>query len=272
MGNHSSIESGPGRELRFWLSVTRRLPQVRGSGRICTLAQRIYNRYKRTDVTVDVLDFKMVLDPSDSMEREFLFAPQIYDRKEIDWLRNHLSAGQTFLDAGANVGFYSLIASRLVGDSGKVICIEANSYNASRLNANLQLNHVTNTRVVNKGLSDRSEMLRLGLNTTGNSGGHSFLSDSPEAVTVECETLTDVLLGEGITRVEGAKMDIEGFEFKVLQRFFKDGNVNLWPKFLIIESNPFFGDKTGGDTLGLLSQNGYSVTRIAELNYVAVRK
>jgi len=236
------------------------------------MAESIYNRKKRANATVEVLDFKMTLDPADSMECQFLFRPQLYDREEMGFLRRLLKPGHTFVDAGANVGFYSLIASSLVGNTGKVISIEADPFNASRLEANIRLSKVSNVRLANVGLSDQAETLRLGLSMSGNRGGNSFLYDSPNTVSVECRTLTDVLLAEGVQKVDGAKMDIEGFEFKVLQRFFADGNSKLWPGFLIIEVNPFFEKKTDGDILALLAQNGYGLTCISELNYLAVRK
>jgi FkbM family methyltransferase len=213
----------------------------------------------------------MVLDPLDNLEGQFLFCPHLYDRIEIACLRKHLKRGDTFLDAGANVGFYSLIASQLVGDGGRIIAVEANPFNGSRLAANLKVSGIKNVRLANVGLSDKTEVLELGLNTTGNRGGHSFLSDSADRVKVQCKTLTDVLLSEGAQKVDGAKMDIEGFEFKVLQRFFADGNSKLWPGFLIIEVNPSLGGKNSGDALELLKQNGYTLSNLSELNYLAVR-
>lgn len=272
MLNHSGIETQADGELRFWLSITKRLPQLRGAGRICGVAERIYNRKKRSDTAVDVLGFKMLLDPADSVERQLLFCPHLYDWKEIAYLRKHLKPGATFLDAGANVGFYSLIASGLVGKDGAVLAVEADPYNASRLAANVELNKMTNVRVVNFGLSDQAETLRLGRDTSGNRGGNSFLSNSPEGVTVPCETLTDILLSEKVRKLDGAKMDIEGFEFKVLRKFFADGNPSLWPGFWIIEINPTFDKKINGDVLRLLEEHGYDLTPVSELNYFAIRK
>jgi len=263
-----SVES----ELKFWLSITRRLPRVKGAGRIGHTVKRLYNRRKRQDATVDVLDFKMVLDPSENIEGQLLFCPQLYDWVEIECLRKRLKPGNTFLDAGANVGFYSLIAAQLVGDAGTVIAVEADPNNGARLATNIKVSGAKNVRLANVGLSDKTEVLELGLNTTGNRSGHSFLSDSTAKVKVQCKTLTDVLLSEGVQKLDGAKMDIEGFEFKVLQRFFADGNSKLWPGFLIIEVNPSFGEKNTRDILSLLKQNGYALDNLSELNYLAVRK
>lgn len=272
MTENPEITSGPESELRFWLNITRRLPRVRGAGRISGVAEHIYNRRKRADATVDVMNFKMCLDPADSMERQLLFCPQLHDRDEIACLRENLKPGNIFLDAGANVGFYSLVAATAVGEAGKVISVEADPFNASRLAANVKLSRAGNVRVVNVGLSDKTETLRLGLNEAGNRSGNSFLNDGPKGVTVECKPLTDVLVSEGLKRVDGAKFDIEGFEFKVLQKFFADGKTELWPRFVIIEQNDFFENKAGGNSVELLKQNGYAVEQISELNYLAVRK
>lgn len=267
-GMNQSIEG----ELRYWLVLTRRLPRLRGAGRVSQMMEKIYNRKKRTETTTDVLGFSMRLDPTDNAERNFLFRPQLYDWREISLLKKHLKPGNTFVDAGANVGFYSLIASGLVGEKGRVVSVEADPYNASRLAANVELNHMKNVRIANFGLSDKAETLRLGRDTSGNRGGNSFLSNSPSGVIVECKTLTEILLSEKIEKVDGAKMDIEGFEFKVLSRFFADGIRKLWPGFLIIEINPSFDRKTCADTLDLLEKNGYDLTQVSELNYFAVRK
>jgi len=267
----SEIEAQVNGELRFWLSITRSLPPLRGTGRIVRAASKIYNRRKRLYTRIGVLDFEMVLSPTDSQERDMLFRPGNCDRDEINYLREHLKPGDTFLDAGANVGFYSMVASRIVGDAGKVLAVEADPFNASRVTTNVEVNKMKNVRVINFGLSDKAETLQLGLNTTGNRGGNSFLSVSPNSVSVSCKTLTDVLLSEKVEKVDGAKMDIEGFEFKVLSRFFDDGIAKLWPRFLIIEINPTFAKRTGGDVQALLEKNGYRVTKMSELNYLALR-
>jgi len=255
-------------ELKLWLSITRRLPAIRGAGRLSGIAESIYNRKRREDVAVPVRDFTMLLDPAETLGRELLFCPQICDRLELGYLKTHLRPGDSFVDCGANVGFYSLAASKVVGDAGRVLAIEASPINAARLIENVKLNRMVNVQVANLGLSDKSETLRLGLNTTGNSGGHSFVNNSAEGISVPCKPLADVLIEQGFQSVSGMKMDIEGFEAKVLKEFFR-GNPNLLPGFLIIEVNPNFGKSAQQELLSLLTNNHYQLTRISELNYIA---
>lgn len=233
------------------------------------MIRRLYCRKPRSDIAAQVLDFKMMLNPNDNVESQLLFCPHLYDWREIAFLREQLRQGDTFLDAGANVGFYSLIVSNLVGAKGTVLSVEADPDNASRLRTNLQLSGIKNVQVVNTGLSNASETLRLGLNTSGNRGGHSFLYDGPDAVDVECKPLCEVLASKGIHKIDGAKFDIEGFEFRVLNRFFQEAASGLWPRFIIIEDNAFFSGRTGGNVIELLNGRGYRLRQIDELNYFA---
>lgn len=258
-------------ELKLWLQATRRLPRVRGSGRVAGLAQRFYNRKPRERVRVGVLDFTMDLDPSECVDGALLFAPQLYDHREFELLRGLIRPGDTFLDAGANIGIYSLVASQFVGDAGQVIAIEASAENYGYLRTNCALSGAKNVRCVQVGLSDRNEKLRMACSFYGNKSGNSFLKESPIGEWVECRPLLDVLVAQGVERVDGAKFDIEGFEHKVLNPFFDTAPKSLWPRFLIFEHNVDLVAKSGGDVRELLGSLGYNVRCIADQNFLAER-
>ncbi len=259
-------------ELKLWLHATRRLPRIRGSGRMAGLAQRVYNRKPRQRVRVPVLDFIMELDPSECLDGALLFAPQLYDHREFGLLRGLVKPGDVFLDAGANIGIYSLVASRLVGESGQVLAVEASAENFSFLRSNCELSGVKNVRCVQVGLSDQLERLRMACSFYGNKSGNSFLKESPVGEWVECLPLQQVLLAEGVQRIDGAKFDIEGFEFKVLRPFFETASSALWPRFLIFEHNLDLVSKSSGDVRQLLAEAGYAVRLIADQNYLAERR
>lgn len=259
-------------ELRLLLKLSRGLPRVRGCGKLAAVLTRFYNRKSRPDVQMDVFGSQMLLTPSEALDGELLFCPQMYERLEMAHLRSYLRPGHVFLDAGANVGFYSLTASTLVGRTGKVLAIEANRANFERLQANLQLNAMQNVLPRNVGLSDKADVLRLGLNLSGNRGGHSFLAPGDGGEMVQCAPLLDVIREAGIDRIDAAKFDIEGFEFRVLEAFFSaKPPPSLVPRFIIIEQNRLLREKAG-DALGLLRQQGFAVTKIKDQNYLAVRK
>jgi FkbM family methyltransferase len=260
------------KELQFWLAATRRLPRIKGAGKMAGLAQRAYNRKPRERVRVPVLDFTMELDPSECVDGALLFAPQLYDRREFELLKSLLRPGDLFLDAGANIGIYSLVASRLVGPTGKVIAIEASAENFLFLRRNCELSEARNVHAVQVGLSDKREILRMACSFYGNRSGNSFLKESPIGESVECRPLLEVLEAEGVQRISGAKFDIEGFEFKVLSPFLKTAPRSLWPHFLIFEYNADLRTRSGGDVRELLSEAGYLVRPVADQNYLAERQ
>lgn len=259
-------------ELKLLLAATRRLPRIRGSGRLAGYAQRFYNRRPRERVRVPVLDFTMELDPSECVDGALLFAPQLYDHREFTLLRGLIKPGDVFLDAGANIGIYSLVASRLVGGAGEVIAIEASAENYSWLKSNCDSSGAKNVRALHVGLSDKPEKLRMACSFYGNKSGNSFLKESPIGEWVDCLPLHDVLLKNGVRKIDGAKFDIEGFEFKVLQPFFASAPEGLWPRFLIFEHNADLVAKSGGDVRALLQSAGYAVRLIADQNYLAERR
>lgn len=259
-------------ELRTVLQFTRRLPKLRGAGTLGNLFRDFYLRKKRSDVIADVLDFKMQLNPAEMVDSALLLFPQVYDHREIAYMRGALAPGDVFLDVGANIGFYSLVASRCVGTTGRVIAIEADPYSHQRLTNNVRLNAMANVTALNVGVSDCEETLRLGVNADGNRGESSFLLQSDTGVDVACKSLLSLLKAEGIHQIRGAKFDIEGFEFRVLRQFLEDAPTALYPHFIIIEHNPLWREASGGDALSLLSACGYTPYHGSKLNYIMVRE
>jgi len=246
------------RELRLIMSVTRNLPRIRGVGRFCNIIKRFYLRKKRPVEEVDVLGLKMELDPAEFVDGLLLLAPQIYEFREVAFMNAHLQGGDVFLDAGAYIGIYSLLASRLVGPKGMVLAVEAEPYNYNRLEGNIKLNRLRNVRAVHVGLSSRKERLHMSINSQGNRGNSSFVSTGP-GVEVDCLPLLDVLNVNGITKLDGAKFDLEGFEYRVLKKFFSDAPPTLYPGFVIVECFRRNVQKAGGNTVELLKGNGYKV-------------
>jgi len=260
------------RELRALMFLSRRLPPIpRATGIVNRCLKPWYLRRERKNVVADVLGSRMLLSPAECVDGGLLFYPHLYDRQEIAFLRRTLRRGDVFLDIGSNIGFYALVASRLVGPAGRVVAIEADPVNFQRLAINLELNAAENVVGLNYGVSDRAESLSLGLNTTGNRGGNSFLREGDHSITVNCLPLADLVRDAGVERIRGAKLDIEGFEFRVLRQFFQDVETCLYPEFLIVERNETMIADAGGDVAKLLSEHGYRVASRHRENCIMVR-
>jgi FkbM family methyltransferase len=270
--NHPLPEATLDSELKFLSRLTRRFPRMRGAAFAASLLRQFYLRKRRISLEVEAFGFRMQLDPYECVDGALLFYPHLYEHREIEFMRKHLRPGDIFLDIGAHIGFYSLIASRIVGEKGSVVAVEADPYNFRKLTLHLKLNHIQNVIAVNEGVSNKKEVLRLGLNVTGNRAGNSFLSMNEDHVDVPCSPLAALLRKHGINRVQGAKFDIEGFEFRVLHQFFRDIDDSLRPDFMIVEQHSELVERAGGNVIELLESEGYRMERVLKPNYLMRRR
>lgn len=204
---------------------------------------------------VEVMGFKMRLNPQECVDGWLWFSPQLYDRQEINFLLKHFPPDGVFLDLGANIGFWTLRFAH-GNPSAQVITIEANPATFQVLNENIELNGLKNVKLIQVGVSDSAGKLPLYCNVTGNRGGDSFSSYADTRgtmVQVEVKPLARICCEVGITKVDVMKIDIEGFEERVLKSFFRDAPKNLWPKYICAEILHV------PDIVQLLQRNGYQV-------------
>src|SRR5947208_14093774 len=75
-----------------------------------------------------------------------------YERWETRTIRRLLRPGMCFVDVGANVGYFSLLASRRVGRGGRVLAIEPSAYAADRLAKTIRDNAITNIQLARIGV------------------------------------------------------------------------------------------------------------------------
>jgi FkbM family methyltransferase len=143
------------------------------------------------------------------------------------------------IDAGAHVGYYSLLAARRVGPAGKVYAFEPDPANYQLLLDNIELNGYSNITAVNAALSNQEGHSTLFL-TTLDTGRHSlYRQDLPlkGSVDVPATTLDAFLAAEGWPNVGLVKVDVEGSEADLL-----DGMTRLLDRSsdieLIMEFNP----------------------------------
>ena len=133
-----------------------------------------------------------------------------------------LEPGDVFVDVGANVGYFSLLASTLVGDAGAVVAIEAAPRTAAVLAENVR-GH-PNVRVIEAAASDtsgRADLLcrrpRHGTRDLGSRVGRTLALRGVEKVPVAAATLTEMLTADELERTRIVKIDVEGAETAVLR-------------------------------------------------------
>ncbi len=134
------------------------------------------------------------------------------------WITQRLRPGDTFVDVGANIGYYTLLASRLVGADGRVVAVEASPRVFHRLERNLALNHTANVRAINVAVSDRPGEIELYDGPISNSGKTSILraSGRPRSGTIHAAPLAAILTDHEFASARIIKIDVEGAEWLVV--------------------------------------------------------
>ncbi|MGB2633257.1 MAG: FkbM family methyltransferase, partial [Candidatus Acidiferrum sp.] len=136
-------------------------------------------------------------------------------------VQKHLSTGMTFYDLGANIGFFSLMAARLVGPGGCVISFEADPEIAARLRENLVYNKFTHASAEEKAVwcePTTVSFARVDRNSSPDRGlGHVSTGDSADAdtISVEAVSLDEFVLLHPAP--DFLKCDVEGAEVAVFQ-------------------------------------------------------
>lgn len=195
-----------------------------------------------------------------------LYKYRSYEPAVGNWMLARFgSGGGTFLDIGANFGWYSCLFSRLAGEAGRVVAFEPEPRNFELLERNLLRNRCANVTALREGVAERAGELELHLYKASNPGRHSLLPMAGgETVSVPVVTLDERLaaLGLGGQPIDLMKIDIEGYELPALR-----GAAATLSRCmnLVIEYSPDLMRASGidpGDLVELLASSGMWVSRL----------
>jgi FkbM family methyltransferase len=175
-----------------------------------------------------------------------------------------------FVDVGANVGTYAMVLARQVGASGRVIAIEPHPVTHARLAFNRAASDTTQVTLVAAaaGPSD-GELL---IETDGDNLGASHVVSgerSGKAIRVPSLRLQRILDDASVSHVDALKIDVEGFEDRVLTGFFKESPQSLWPRAVVIEH--LSRNEWRDDCIADMRARGYAETGRTRSNSLLVR-
>jgi FkbM family methyltransferase len=186
-----------------------------------------------------------------------------YEPDVCEFLQYVLKPGGTFIDCGANVGFFSIQAGALVGETGTVISIEANPDTYKLLERNLRANRFG--LPINYALTSQAGEVELFV--PGSWDVYSSLRAdglvegvADHSYKVKASTLDEVIEELALSRIDLVKIDIEGGELDVLRSAPKllgtfrpyiimEYGLNTWPAFGV----------TGEDLKQLMKDFGYTI-------------
>lgn len=199
-------------------------------------------------------------------ERGALFNPD-YNLQELDFLREYAPTGGVFVDVGANVGTYAVALAKHLGAQGRVIAIEPLPSAGARLAFNAHASQLTNLTLVKAAAGDTEGTLKI--ETDGGNLGASHVSSTGD-VEVPAHRLLTVLTDAGINHVDALKIDVEGYEDRVLTPFFRDAPQSLWPRAVAIEH--LERKNWQSDCIKDMETRGYGIAGKTRSNTLLVRR
>lgn len=203
-------------------------------------------------------------------EKRILFSPRDFDAAEREFLTARLRPDFVFLDIGANIGGYSLAVAAAAGRGARVIAVEPQPEIFDRLSYNIAANPFGTVKALALAVADRDGEVTLFLDSR-NKGEASVKIVSGEGagrVRVAARTLLGIISDEGFGHVDAMKLDVEGAEDIILQRFFADAPESLWPRVIILERGE---SRWGLDLLAFLAERGYQPALETRNNHVLER-
>jgi FkbM family methyltransferase len=160
------------------------------------------------------------LHPTDRYLTQEILKNGDYEPIETKLVQQILKEGDVFIDVGANIGWYTVICSKLVGETGKVVAFEPDPSNFAMLRKNVEANRLKGVVLEQKGLSSAPGSFKLFLDRK-NLGRHSLVLhyDEKDYVDVETVRFDDYWKDQGDIRL--VKIDTEGAEGMILAGMMK---------------------------------------------------
>lgn len=200
----------------------------------------------------------------------------VYERYETRLFKKITKPGMTVVDIGANYGYYTLIAAKLVGNDGRVYAFEPELGNYDILVKNIEMNGYANVTPIRKAVSNKQGKVRLyvGKDSTGIhsfSEANVYMSSKIEANFVEVETVTlDDFFVNAIknTKVDLIKIDAQGAEGLIIEgagKILGDNNLKIFMEFDLYMLRNLETEPT--ELLHKLENYGFKIKLIDERNH-----
>lgn len=176
-----------------------------------------------------------------------------YEPEQTRLFAERIGAHGTVLDVGAHAGYYSLLASTLIGRAGTVWSFEPDPHNARFLRRHLEINRCGNVHVVEAAVSDQAGTAHF---AAGSGSGTGRLADAG-GIEVETVRLDDVCQEHGIAP-SAVKIDVEGAEAAVLR-----GACETIARFRPVLFLSTHGPAVHRECVAVLREMGYAFRPIA---------
>jgi len=215
---------------------------------------------------------RLLLDATHMSQRFMLndlSAGRLYESETSNFIGSILQPGDAFIDIGAHVGYFSMLASQLVGPTGAVFSFEPDPSNYAHLLEHIELNGAANVRPLHMAVGASPSVADFFFNAD-NDGGHALWEvgrhpfnertrKAPQSRKVFVTSLDHILDGRDMRSLKAIKMDAEGAEFAILvgaRELLKRARV----PFIVAEINRFALESMGASerhVRSLMNDLGY---------------
>jgi FkbM family methyltransferase len=203
---------------------------------------------------------------SDIIQR-YLYQFGIWEPHLTRWIQRTLRPGDTFIDVGANIGYYTLLAARLVGPGGHVVAIEPSPQFRQVMTSAISSAQHRNIRVAGVAAAGVRKQETFWLEDPANLGGTTMIRPrcGTPVFTADVLPLTEILTMEEARRARLLKIDVEGAEAQVIEglvpmlsslRPDAEITVEITPRLLARQG------QTPDDVLSPLREAGFHVYRV----------
>lgn len=215
----------------------------------------------------------MRVDVSEKTQRQ-IYMHKIFETGLTRYLLMILKPGDVFVDAGANVGYFTILSAKIVGAEGRVISIEPELHNLESLKSNIELNGYRNVAVYECAVGQKESIQTLNVNPL-NRGGNSLIPFAEyksgderyptEKIlekfgkeklfqSVQVRTLDDITKENNLSAIAFMKMDVEGFEYEALMGAKELIQKHKIKRIICEISN----EETRGEILKIFRESGYT--------------
>ena len=205
---------------------------------------------------------RFAVDPAAGMVERYLFYIGTWQTGLTYHLQKHTPRGAYCIDAGANIGFFTLMMMHWAGPEGRVASFEPNPATLERLRRNIGLNHFSQVEVVPKAVSQHNGTTSFILATEpGFSTISPVINVTPmQTIDVETISLDEYVAQQNWPRVDVIKMDVEGHDCQALL-----GARDIITRFKPVIAFEFVystDPAIAGATFELLTSSGYTLRRV----------
>lgn len=186
----------------------------------------LFNNYIRSKINEHYDCINLLYD----IRFRYLVPPNLKETYDLGKFYD-ISQGDVILEIGAYTGIYAIKMSKLVGDTGKVIAVEAINKNYKILQKNIEINNISNLIALKKAVWNKKGTLKFYSNKMQDNSAIKGIVNTKNTIEVECDTIDSIVKNQNIKKVDFIRIQVNGAENEVIDGM--DETIKYKPKLMV---------------------------------------